>query len=160
MAVRSHAAAALAVLVCAALIVACGSGDETKSGAARSHQRTLHLTLPPPGVVGVDGDFTPIFHGRKPFMSGDSFVRWDRFPSGGFQMSYCVIARQHPLSTFWCTDTYVLPKGQIISAGDVDRDPSTHVLPVVGGTGAYAGARGSVRAVVGRRGGSTTITLR
>ncbi len=61
-------------------------------------------------------------------------------------MTYCVVARQHPGQTFWCTSTYVLPGGQIDAVGDYDNSPGgdAGTVAVVGGTGAYVGARGTV----------------
>jgi hypothetical protein len=150
---------ALALVSCCVLGMGCGAGDETKSGGSRSPERTLRIVLPPPGTAGVDGDFTPIFHGRKPFADGDSFVRWDKLTERSYFMTHCVVARQPPpRSTFQCTDTFVLPEGQIVAVGDMDDQVET--LPVVGGTGAFEGARGTARSTRGRRGGVITIRLR
>jgi hypothetical protein len=58
----------------------------------------------------------------------------------------CVVARQHPIQTFWCASTYALPAGQIDAVGDYDNSPGgdAGTVAVVGGTGAYLGARGTV----------------
>jgi hypothetical protein len=162
MARRALTVTAPAVLVAAVLAASCGSSAGSKSGAARPTARTVHLVVPPPGRAGIDGDFTPIFHGKKPFLSGDSYIKWNRFPRGGFEMVYCAIARQHPRRTFWCRRTFVLPKGQIVTAGDFDdsSEGDAGSLPVVGGTGAYAGAHGTATTTEGRQGGSSTIHLR
>ena|SRR5438046_426776 len=143
-------------LVSAVLAAGCGSAHTAKSGARHPSQETIHIFLPP----GGKGGFTPIFHGNKPFLSGDSFIVWDDLP-GGFETIYCVIASQHPRRTFWCTRTYVLRKGQIVAAGAYDNAPNGDdgTIPIVGGTGPYEGARGTVTATVGRR-GSITIRLR
>jgi hypothetical protein len=58
-------------------------------------------------------------------------------------MEYCVIAQQG--LPFLCTETFVLPAGQIVAVGDeVSAGPTATMLPVVGGTGAYVGARGTI----------------
>ena len=155
-----RACLALAVASCGGILAGCGAAGETKSGGDRAHERTtLRLLLPPPGRAGIDGDFTPIFHGRRDFVEGDSFVKWQNLRGRGFSMTHCVIARQPPpRSTFACTNTFVLPGGQIVAIGDMDDQVDT--LPVVGGTGAYEGARGVAVATYGRRGGRVTIRLR
>jgi hypothetical protein len=144
-------------LISAVLAAGCGSTHIAKSGAPRPSQTTIHVVVP----SGTRGAFTPIFHGSEPFLSGDSFIVWSDLPRYGFESIYCVIASQHPRRTFWCTRTYVLRKGQIVAAGAYDNAPNGDdgTIPIVGGTGAYEGARGTVTATVGRR-GSLTIRLR
>jgi hypothetical protein len=154
-------ATTVAALAAGVVLGACGSSVASKSGSAGSGERTLRLKLPPPVTAGVDGDFTPIFHHRRDFSPGDSFIKWGRFVQGGFYVEHCVIARQQPVSAFQCSRTYVLSAGQIVAVGDTslpDDGPSTY--PVAGGTGAYEGAHGSVAALEGRRGGSHTLKLR
>jgi hypothetical protein len=143
-------------LVSAALAAGCGSTHSAKSGARAPSQGTIHISSRP----GGKGAFTPIFHGREPFLSGDGYIKWGEVP-GGFESTYCVIASQHPRRTFWCTRTFVLRKGQIVAAGAYDDAPNGDdgTIPIVGGTGAYEGARGSLTTTVGRR-GSITIRLR
>lgn len=158
---RAATATTLALLAAAA-IAGCGSDATDKSGAERSARRALRLVIPPPGRAGIDGDFTPIFHGREPFVAGDSYIKWDRLRGGGFDMTFCTIARQEPKRTFRCSRTFILPAGQIVAVGDYDDLPEGDTggtLPVVGGTGAYEGARGSVRTIAGRRGGTHTLSL-
>ena len=58
--------------------------------------------------------------------------------------------------------TFVLPKGQIVVAGEYDdaaegNNPGT--IPVVGGTGAYAGGRGTLTSAGGAR-RRLTLTIR
>jgi hypothetical protein len=144
-------------LASAVLAAGCGSTHSTKSGARPPSQGRIHISL----QYGVRGAFTPIFHGNEPFLPGDSFIVWNDLPGHGFESIYCVIASQHPRRTFWCTRTYVLRKGQIVAAGAFDNAPNGDdgTIPIVGGTGPYEGARGTVTATVGR-GGSITIRLR
>jgi hypothetical protein len=143
-------------LISAVLTAGCGSTHIAKSGAPRPSQRTIHIR-----PAGHRGAFTPIFHGDKPFVAGDSYVVWTDLPGGSFESNYCVIAKQQPRRTFWCTRTYVLGKGQIVAAGAYDNAPNGDdgTIPIVGGSGAYEGARGTVTSTVGRRGG-VTIRLR
>jgi hypothetical protein len=55
--------------------------------------------------------------------------------------------------------TFVLSGGQLVISGIVDGG-SSDTLAVVGGTGAYAGATGSVRVTEGRRRTAFSFTLR
>ncbi len=140
----------MVVLAALALAAAgCGSaGGTTKAGAKLVAPQTLNLSLPsgnaPPGV---GGDFTMTYqHGTTQFLPGDSFIAWNTLEGHGLQVIYCVVSRQHPGQTFWCTQTYKLPAGQIDAVGDFDNSPGgdAGTTAVVGGTGAYVGARGTV----------------
>ena len=75
---------------------------------------------------------------------------WNNLP-GGSHEHIRAIARQTPRRRFWCTWTYVTRSGQIVAAGD-DKKPSG-MLPVVGGTGAYAGVCGTATDQLGLHGG-------
>ena len=50
-----------------------------------------------------------------------------------------------PRLTMLCTVTYKLGNGQLVAAGTARFSDDTSELPIVGGTGAYAGAQGTVR---------------
>ena len=149
----------VAAAVAAAVVTACGTTDSSKSGARSdgAGPRTLRWDVPAPGRPGIDGNFQPIFHGRTPFLPGDSYIVWNNLPGGSHEHIFCVIARQTPRRTFWCTRTYVTRSGQIVAAGD---EQPTGTLPVVGGTGAFAGARGTATDQLGRHGGPITIRVR
>jgi hypothetical protein len=146
-----------ALVVSAALAAGCGSTHTTKGGARRPSERTIHI----PYSASDRGAFTPIFHGKQPFVPGDSYIVWGELPRYGFGSVYCVIVSQAPRRTFWCTRTFVFAKGQIVAAGAYDNAPNGDdgTIPIVGGTGPYEGARGTVTTRVGR-GGSLTIRLR
>lgn len=64
-------------------------------------------------------------------------------------------------ATLLCTTTYALAGGQIVAAGHVKLDGSTGGLPIVAGTGQYAGARGTVTTGKPAKGydSSDTITI-
>jgi len=144
----------LAVVVAALLLAAagCGSaGETTKAGAKLVEPQTLNLSMPPGNLPpGVGGDFTGVFQRRPPsttqFPPGTSFIVWNTLKGPGLQVIFCVVAPRKPGQTFWCTSTYVLPKGQIVAVGDYDNSPGgdAGTVAVVGGTGAYEGARGTV----------------
>ncbi|MEJ7798666.1 MAG: hypothetical protein WKF48_11535 [Solirubrobacteraceae bacterium] len=48
-------------------------------------------------------------------------------------------------ATLLCTVSYKLSDGQIVAAGAVELGDDRAEVPIVGGTGAYAGARGTVK---------------
>ena len=73
-------------------------------------------------------------------------------------MVYCVIVQ--PTQPFWCTRTYVLPAGQIVAVGDDVTEGANSTVPVVGGTGAYVGARGTVTSSNDSTSAYLTIRLR
>ena len=56
--------------------------------------------------------------------------------------AYCV--RTAPGRVRECQGTFFLPKGQVFVAGPDPDGVARHALAIVGGTGAYAGVRGSV----------------
>jgi hypothetical protein len=154
------------VLLVVAVAAGFGSASRTKSGARRGGEgRTLRwvnrANRDPPGV---HGNFVGLFHSREEFVPGDGFTVWNDVPGGGHEEMYCVIATQDPRRTFWCRRVFVLPRGQIVAAGEYDNasdgnNPGT--IPVVGGTGAYLGARGTMTSTGdGRRGITITIHLR
>jgi hypothetical protein len=148
-AVRSILVLAVAVLVLAA--TGCGAANlTTKAGEELAKPRTLRLSLPtgdlPPGV---GGDFTGTYHFGSAFAPGTGFIVWNLLQGHGLAVTQCVVARRHPLQTFWCTSTYSLPAGQIDAVGDYDNSPDgdSGTIAVVGGTGAYLGARGTVTTI-------------
>jgi hypothetical protein len=158
---RAGATTALALAVAATVGLTGGCGgpqDETKGGAHLTRGRTLRFFHAP----GDPGGFQPIFHGKTEFERGDAYIKWDGFKSRGLGATYCVISQQRPSRTFSCSRVYVLPAGQIVAVGDYDGSPDgdAGTLPIVGGTGAFAGARGSVTTHGGRRGEDVTIRLR
>ncbi|HEV2774213.1 MAG TPA: hypothetical protein VGV90_01345 [Solirubrobacteraceae bacterium] len=57
-----------------------------------------------------------------------------------------------PRLTMLCTVTYKFGDGQIVAAGAARFDDNSGEVPIVGGSGAYAGARGSVKTAKPMRG--------
>jgi hypothetical protein len=130
----------------------CGSASGTsKIGASVVTPRTLNLSLPNTNLPpGVGGQFTPGYTpGATLFHPGSSFIVWNLLQGSGLSVAYCVVARQQPGQTFWCADTYALPGGQIDAVGDYDNSPGgdAGTIAVVGGTGAYVGARGTLTTI-------------
>jgi hypothetical protein len=156
----SRLSSVLAILALAVVATGCDSArDTTKAGANLTEPLILHFSTAGNGEAGVSGDFTTIFHGRTPFAAGDGFTVWNAQSPSGVEMEYCVIAQQG--QPFWCTETYVLPAGQIDAAGDaVSAGPTATVLPVVGGTGAYVGARGTITSSTVSQSSYITIRLK
>ena len=150
-----RAARATLVLAIASLALAtagCGAANlTTKAGVKLAKPETLNLSLPTGnGPPGAGGDFSMVYqHGSEQFLSGDSFIVWNFLQGHGLAVTYCVVARRQPFQTFWCTSTYSLPAGQIDAVGDYDNSAGgdAGTIGVVGGTGAYLGARGTVTTI-------------
>jgi len=139
----SRLSAVLAVVL-AVVATGCDSArDTTKAGANQAEPLILHFSNADNGKPHVGGWFNTIFHGPTPFAAGDGFTSWGAELPSGVMLEYCVIAQQG--QPFLCTETYVLPAGQIVAFGDqASAGPTATTLPVVGGTGAYVGARGTI----------------
>jgi hypothetical protein len=140
----SRLSAVLAVVALAVVATGCDSArDTTKAGAKLAEPLILHFSNADNGKPHVGGFFNTIFHGPTPFAAGDGFTVWGAESPSGVMMEYCVIAEQG--QPFLCTETYVLPAGQIVAVGDqASAGPTATTLPVVGGTGAYVGAGGTI----------------
>ena len=156
-AARRRAGRPILVLVMACLVLAatgCGAANQTtKAGVklAQPQPQTLHLSLPTGnGPPGAGGDFTGTSKVPGPagsqFPAGTGFIIWSLLQGNGLQVISCVVTHQPHPQTFWCASTYLLPGGQIDAVGDYDNSPGgdAGTVAVVGGTGAYLGARGTV----------------
>jgi hypothetical protein len=151
----------IAVVAVAVAVGGCGAPrGTTKVGATVVTPRTLNLSLPDTNLPpGVGGQFTPTYTpGATGFNAGGGFIIWNTLQGSGLQVIYCVVARRKPGQTFWCTSTYALPGGQIDAVGDYDNSPGgdAGTVAVVGGTGAYVGARGTATT----RSDNPNITIR
>lgn len=67
--------------------------------------------------------------------------------------------RPFPRLTVLCTVTYKLADGQIVAVGATRFDDENGELPIIGGTGAYAGARGTLRFAKPMRGYDTAVVI-
>ena len=103
--------------------------------------------------------FAQVDTGKKGFSVGDSFIFSEQLLQNGKQVGYdhvvCTHAANWPSSAESCTGTAVLANGTVELAGLSKRGPFT--IAVVGGTGSYAGARGT--AVVASQGEKGTLTI-
>jgi len=94
----------------------------------------------------------PAAHGER-LAPGDrvltrqSLVRQDRRPAGTLFTDCSNVGRAAPVfkATLQCTSTYRLAGGDIVSAGVVRLSAGADAaFPIVGGSGAYRGAKGEV----------------
>ncbi|MEY2515376.1 MAG: hypothetical protein QOJ89_2734 [bacterium] len=128
------------------MIAAAGCGASGDDGAGSATSGTT-LT-----VRATQSGFQKIFRSRKGFEPGDAFIVSSDLAGGGHKEAYCVISDRP--RTDWCAITLVLPRGQISAQGVfVDAPELSGALPLLSGTGAYAGASGSLTTdgVIGRR---------
>ena len=108
--------------------------------------------------------FTDVRHPPKDLSQGDAAVSRARLKDGsgqtvGSEHSHCVVttAGDHPVAL--CTNSVFLTDGRITAVGGVNLDRA-QLLPVVGGTGAYEGAEGTLLIEPGRRKTVLTFNLR
>lgn len=105
--------------------------------------------------------FAQVDTGKKGFSVGDSFIFSEQLTQNGKKTGYdhivCTHAADWPSSAESCTGTVALANGTLQLAGLSKQGPFS--VAVVGGTGAYAGARGTARITSQGEKGSLTITL-
>jgi hypothetical protein len=131
-----------------AAVMLCVAGA---AGAAKSSGITMHL---------VEKDAGGNFVDNKPYAKpgtqtasiGDLFVFNSTLltranKQAGMLYGSCIAATAGKSPTFECTGTFTLAGGEL-SLQTVTREPDkvTHIA-IVGGTGAYEGARGSITSV-------------
>jgi hypothetical protein len=117
------------------------------TGSAQTQGRVIH-------VIVHEVQFTDVDHPPKKFSQGDEFVLRGKLfetrtskkqigSSGG--SCVFVVAARHK-SAAQCTNVFFLPEGKITAIGGVWYRPElqTFAVPVVGGTGAYNGAEGTL----------------
>ena len=140
-------------LALTALVLAVAGGAAV---AAQGKSRGTQLSF-----VTHQHDFTQVDTGKKGFSIGDSFIFSEQLVANGkpagFDHIVCVHAAVWPRDAESCTGTAVLGTSTLTLAGDASRGPFT--LAVVGGTGAYAGARGSAHIASSGTKGTLDISL-
>ena len=103
--------------------------------------------------------FAQIDVGKHGFSLGDQFIFSEQLMQNGKQVGHDHIICSHvanwPSSAEGCTGTATIGPNTLVLLGDASRGPFT--IAVVGGTGAYAGARGTAR--VNSHGNSGTLTV-
>lgn len=133
----------LALITAAVAVTAQG-----KSGSTISYTTKQHA-------------FAQVDTGKKGFSIGDAFVFSEQLIQNGKQVGYdhivCTHAANWPASAETCTGTAVLANGTLQLAGLSKRGPFT--IAVLGGTGSYAGARGTAKITSQGEKGTLTISL-
>jgi hypothetical protein len=142
----SLATSTAAVFVAGGLVLA-ASASGTAAPAHRAASHRLTLTAHTLGSTRI---------GRNYLIQSDKAVR-----SGttiGYTANSCTFdfaaAKAH------CLVTLARPTGQLRAMVTVDADTNRSVGRIVGGSGAYQGAKGTVTGEPGARKGTTQITLR
>jgi hypothetical protein len=148
------AALTLAAVAATTLVVAAEGHGQAPTG------RTLVLHVGKTKIVGVD--VPPLIHGKhSPETPGDELIATSNVTGGttGRRYLQCAVVRKGrdiAHARYGCTVTYNLEGGTITAAGVVSvAKPAT--AAITGGTGAYAGASGSLTSVPGD---ADTLTLR
>jgi hypothetical protein len=133
------------VLVAAAAAAVAAQGNSTSTLAYTTKQHA----------------FTQVDSGKKGFSIGDAFIFSEQLLQNGKEVGYdhivCTHAANWPSSAENCTGTVVLANGSLELAGLSTRGPFT--VAVLGGTGNYAGARGTAKIISQGEKGTLTISL-
>jgi hypothetical protein len=105
--------------------------------------------------------FAQVDTGKKGFSIGDAFIFSEQLLQNGKQVGYdhvvCTHAADWPSSAESCAGTAVLANGTLQLGGLSKRGPFT--LAVLGGTGSYAGSRGTAKVTSQGEKGTLTISL-
>lgn len=140
-----------ALLIATVVLVAAAAVAVTAQGSSTS---TLAYTTKQHAFAQVDT-------GKKGFSVGDSFIFSEQLLQNGKQVGYdhivCTHAANWPSSAESCTGTVVLANGTLELAGLSKHGPFT--IAVLGGTGNYAGARGTAKVTSQGEKGTLTISL-
>lgn len=151
-----HSTALTAAAIAAGSIIAIAPAASGRSGST-----TIRLTEVPRNFQFVD--VAPQDGTGKPPSEGDEFVIGGRLVRGGKRVGtsnlVCTVTQPGASGVSQCTGTLALSRGQITFSG-ISRIASNHdVFAVIGGTGAYARATGTL-ASRQARGDNDTLTLR
>ncbi len=133
------------VLVVAAAVAVTAQGNSTSTLAYTTKQHA----------------FAQVDTGKKGFSIGDAFIFSEQLLQKDKQVGYdhivCTHAANWPSSAESCTGTVVLANGTLELGGLSKRGPFT--IAVLGGTGDYAGARGTAKVTSQGEKGTLTISL-
>jgi len=135
----------VAAVLAPILVVAAWTGETASSGARASNGTT----------VRVDSKQTSIKPGSTTTLTDDYLQAGQNV--GNDQIA-CVLTG--PGSLAICTATSFLPKGEIVGVGSVTIPPpvnQTTTVVIVGGTGSYSTARGTIDITAISPTGSTNI---
>ncbi|HKP19678.1 MAG TPA: hypothetical protein VJT84_14475 [Gaiellaceae bacterium] len=149
-------AAAVAAAAVAAVSFAAG-GSQSATGI------TLHLVEKDQAFHYVDNP--PVSTPQEHFASqGDVFVfTANLFTQGGKRAgtlnAYCVVTQGGNPETSTCTGTFGLAGGQLAAMASMRGEGGTSKIAVVGGTGAYEGAKGSAVSISKPNGNTSRDTI-
>jgi hypothetical protein len=141
----------LAVLASGFLVIGCGGDSASKAGVGRSAERTLRLFE----YNDCCGGFQPVPFAQRADTPGFAYLadngvtdadgkKVGRFYTSCTLESVPVRPRTDPGSL--CAYYFILRDGQFVAEGAAsDQIPWT--VPIIGGTGTYLGARGSITTV-------------
>jgi hypothetical protein len=141
----------LVAVTLAALVLAAAGALAARGGTATQSLR----------IVATQHDFSEIDNGKKGMSAGDVFVFSERLAAGGKNMGsdhiVCTYTGAWPTATDFCRALFKLPGGTLVAEGASARGPFT--VAITGGTGSYAGARGTIRATPTKTGEILAIAL-
>jgi len=133
------AAVAVAVVVTAATA---GSSPRTQTFRLIEKSQDFHFTDTPPLSSSPD----------QPPSAGDSFVFVSKLETqsgqrAGTLRAQCTVVEGGENGTLTCYGSFGLAAGQLMGMATVRGDQNVTHIAIVGGTGAYVGARGTLTSV-------------
>jgi hypothetical protein len=136
---------------CLALIIAATIVASSLAGQLRTEGTVLNLQMRHTEAKVTIIDETPRMTKSRPSESpGDSAVGQGTIRDekgvrvGTVHNDFVVTTGRTPGTTEQVTSTFVLQQGQIATQGVIDQVGASEMLAVIGGTGAYEGASGTV----------------
>jgi hypothetical protein len=141
-------AAAAAAAATALLLAGGGSAQGPNAQTIQLVERPVQFTEVPNPPKGTTQGDEAVLRGQLKDAAGQAV---------GTDYSVCVAVKggNHPVGQ--CTNSYFLQDGRITAVGGVNLDQRKQLLPVVGGSGAYEGAKGTVLTELGRK--KTVLTF-
>lgn len=136
------------------LLALCALAAAATASARPQSTRTLAFVAKPSGT-------TNMIRGKKAPQPGSSFLEYGTLVGAqrGTSALQGVLAAPLSVGVEISTDAFVLPGGTLVAVGS-HRTVDRFALPVVGGTGAYAGAHGTLAIAPGAKGTERlTLTL-
>ena len=141
------------ILVTAAAIAAAATAAFAAQGGT-----TATTTMK---IVAIQHDFGQVDTGKRGPSAGDVVVFSEALhmngKAAGADHITCTLIGMWPKETDFCRGLFVLPGGTLVAEGANAHGPFT--VAVTGGTGSYAGARGTMRATPTKSGEILDVTL-
>ncbi len=153
-----------ASLAAAAALAAAGSSVAVLSGPASGRTASYTIRVAQVERAFKFEDVAPRGGPTKPFTQGDAFVIGGQLLAGhkvvGTSNLVCTTTQPGRRGGNLCQGVLVLPRGEITFSGfNTVRDVPVTTFALTGGTGAYAGARGTL-ASENERNGRIPLTVR